>query len=125
MSARTQRSSQERQARSRAAQFLANEPFLRGSLVLRLRTCGKPYCRCQKGQKHPALYLYTRAGDRQVCTYIPRALQDTVRRWVENGQRVKRLVEEVGRHNFETLLEQKQQLLNQKRRASTKGDPAP
>jgi hypothetical protein len=93
--------------------------------VLRLRTCGKPYCRCQKGQKHPALYLYTRSGDRQVCTYIPRALHDTVRRWVENGQRVKRLVHEVGRHNFETLLEQKQQLLNPKRRASAEGDPAP
>ena len=60
MTSRTQRSRQERQARSRAAQLLANEPLLRGTLVLRLRSCGKSYCRCQRGQKHPALYLYTR-----------------------------------------------------------------
>jgi len=124
MSSRTQRSSEERQARSRAAQFLVNEPFLRGTLVLRMRTCGKPYCRCQKGQKHPTLYLYTRSSKRQVCTYIPKALHETVRRWVDNGRRIKRLVDQVAQHNFETLLEQKQPLLNPKRRTA-KEDSVP
>ena len=55
MISRTHYSVQERDTRSRAAQLLANQPFLRGSLVLRYRTCGKSYCRCQRGQKHPAL----------------------------------------------------------------------
>ena len=59
MLSRTHYSAQERDTRSRAAQLLANQPFVRGSLVLRYRTCGKSYCRCQRGQKHPALYLYT------------------------------------------------------------------
>ena len=83
MTPRSQRSPQERDARSRAVQLLADQPLLRGSLVLQHRSCGKPYCRCQKGQKHPALYLHTRSGDRRVRIYIPPALHDTARRWVE------------------------------------------
>jgi len=43
MISRTHYSVQKRDARSRAAQLLANQPFLRGSLVLRYRTCGKSY----------------------------------------------------------------------------------
>jgi hypothetical protein len=111
MTSRTHRSSQERDARSRAAQFLANEPFLRGTLVLRHRSCGKSYCRCQQGQKHPALYLYTRHGGQPICTYIPRALHDTVRQWVDNGRRVKRLLDDVSQHNLQDLLRRKQPLL--------------
>jgi Family of unknown function (DUF6788) len=110
MTSRTQRPSQERQARSRAAQILANEPLLRGSLVLRYRSCGKPYCRCQRGQKHPALYLYTRSEGKQIATYIPKALHDTVRQAVQAGRRVKRLLEEISQHNLQTLVQQKQSL---------------
>ncbi len=110
MTSRTQRSSPERQARSRAAQILANEPFLRGSLVLRYRSCGKPYCRCQRGQKHPALYLYTRSEGKQIGTYIPKALHDPVRQAVQAGRRVKRLLEEISQHNLQDLVQQKQSL---------------
>jgi hypothetical protein len=114
MISRTQHSVQERDTRSRAAQLLANQPFLRGNLVLRYRSCGKSYCRCQRGQRHPALYLYTRSAKKQVCTYIPRALHETVRQWVENGRRVKRLVDQVSQQNLQTLLERKQPLLRRK-----------
>jgi hypothetical protein len=117
MSARNQRSISERHARSRAAQLLANEPFLRGSLTVRYRTCGKSYCRCQKGQKHPALYLHIRNGDRWLQTYIPKALHDTARQWVETGQRIKRLVDRVSQHNLQVLLERKEPLLTRKDRS--------
>jgi hypothetical protein len=114
MSARSQRSFSERDARSRAAQLLANQPFLRGTLALHYRSCGKAYCRCQKGQKHPALYLQIRHGDRWIRTYIPKALHETVRQWVENGRRVKRLVDQVSQHNLQALLERKEALLTRK-----------
>jgi hypothetical protein len=114
MTPRSQRSPQERDARSRAVQILADKPLLRGSLVLQHRSCGKPYCRCQKGQKHPALYLHTRSGDRRVRIYIPPALHDTARRWVDNGRRVKRLVDRVSEHHFQALLEQKREILARK-----------
>jgi Family of unknown function (DUF6788) len=124
MNSRTQRSSQERQARSRAAQLLANEPLLRGTLVLRLRSCGKSYCRCQRGQKHPALYLYTRSGGQQVGTYIPKALHHAVRQAVDNGRRVKRLLDQVAQENLQALRQQKQALSRRKDRAAAE-DPAP
>ena len=114
MTSRTQRSGQERQARSRAAQLLANEPLLRGTLVLRLRSCGKSYCRCQRGQKHPALYLYTRSGGRQIGTYIPKALHQTVRQAVDNGRRVRRLLDQVSQENLRALVQQKQALSRRK-----------
>ena len=124
MTPRSQRSPQERDARSRAVQLLADKPLLRGSLVLQHRSCGKPYCRCQKGQKHPALYLHTRSGDRRVRIYIPPALHDTARRWVDNGRRVQRLVDRVSEHHFQALLEQKRELFARKGRPRSEA-PAP
>ena len=124
MTPRSQRSPQERDARSRAVQLLADKPLLRGSLVLQHRSCGKPYCRCQKGQKHPALYLHTRSGDRRVRIYIPPALHDTARRWVNNGRRVKRLVDRVSEHHFQALLEQKREVFAGKGRPRSEA-PAP
>jgi hypothetical protein len=124
MTPRSHRSPQERDARSRAVQILADKPLLRGSLVLQHRSCGKPYCRCQKGQKHPALYLHTRSGDRRVRIYIPPALHDTARRWVDNGRRVKRLVDRISEHHLQALLEQKRAIFARKRRPRSEA-PAP
>lgn len=110
MSPRTQRSPQERERRSRAVQLLADKPLLRGSLLLQYRSCGKSYCRCQRGQKHPALYLYTRSGGQRFRTYIPPALHDTVRTWIETGRQIDQLIERVSEDNLQSLLKRKQEL---------------
>lgn len=124
MTPHSHRSLQERDARSRAVQLLADKPLLRGSLVLQHRSCGKPYCRCQKGQKHPALYLHTRSGDQRVRIYIPSALHDTARQWVDNGRRVKRWVDRISEHHLQALLEQKRKLFTRKHPPPAE-DPAP
>jgi hypothetical protein len=123
MTLRSHRSPQERDARSHAVQILADKPLLRGSLVLQHRSCGKPYCRCQKGQKHPALYLHTRSGDRRVRIYIPPALHDTARQWVDNGRRLKRLIDRVSEHHLQALLGQKQEILARRRTPSEAPTP--
>jgi hypothetical protein len=123
MTSRCRRSAQERDDRSRAIQILADKPLIRGSLVLQHRSCGKSYCRCQKGLKHPALYLHTRSGNQRVRIYIPPALHETARRWVDNGRRVRRLVQRVSEHQLQALLEQKQQILARRHRGSE--GPAP
>jgi len=123
MTPRSERSFQERDDRSRAAQILAGRPLIRGSLVLQHRSCGKSYCHCREGQKHPALYLHTRSGDRRVRIYIPPALHETARRWVDNDRRVKCLVQRVSEHHLRALLEQKQQILARRRRGAE--GPAP
>lgn len=123
MTPRSHRPPEERHDRSRAVQILADRPLIRGSLVLQHRSCGKSYCRCRKGQKHPALYLHARSGDQRVRIYIPPALHDTARRWVANGRRVRRLVQRVSEYHLRALLEQKQQILARRRRGAE--GPAP
>jgi hypothetical protein len=115
---RTQRSPQERHARSQVTQRLVSEALLRGSLVLMQRSCGKKNCRCQQGKKHPALYLAIRSGGRRTMIYIPAALEEMVRRWVETGQEVDGLVDAISQHCLQSLLDQKQKVLARKRKES-------
>ena len=116
MPPRSQRSPEERHARSQAVQRVADEPLLRGSLVRMLRTCGKRNCRCQQGEKHPALYLAIRSGKRRKMIYIPPGLEDAVRQWVDAAQEVDGLLDLVSQHCLETFLEEKKDVLGQKRK---------
>jgi len=113
---RTQRSPQERDARSQAVQRVADQALLRGSLVRMERTCGKKNCRCQQGQKHPALCLAIRWGNQRKMIYIPRDLEDTVRRWVETGHEVDGLLDAISQQCLETLLAKKKESLVRKRK---------
>lgn len=109
MPSRSRRSPKERDARSRAVRQVAKNPLLRGSLVVMRRKCGKPGCHCQTGEKHPSLYLAVRAGKKRTMIYIPPALEDTVRQWVQNGKQVDELLDFVSQQCLDQLLEQKQQ----------------
>ena len=53
---------QERQCRSELAKLLSQYGILRGSPLRRQRVCGKPNCRCTRGQKHESLYLLVSEG---------------------------------------------------------------
>jgi hypothetical protein len=119
MNHRTHRPAAERQARSRLAQLIGQESFLRGSLVERARPCGKPNCRCQRGQLHRSLYLATRYNGRRALLYIPRALEQTVRLWVHNGCSLSRQLQDLNQLQLEQLLQCKQQLSQQRTKAKT------
>ncbi len=119
MSQRSQRSATERQARSRLAQLISQQPFLRGSLVERVRPCGKPTCRCQRGQLHRSLYLACRHQGQQVLLYIPRALEETVRQWVHNGRCLRQQLQDLHQLQLDQLLQRKQQLSQQRAKAKT------
>jgi len=122
MSQRSQRPFPERHARSQLAQLITQQPFLRGSLVERARSCGKPTCRCRQGHLHRSLYLATRHEGRRALLYIPRALEQTVRLWVQNGSSLCRQVQDLHQLQLDGLLQSKQQLSG--RRAETKSEPA-
>ena len=100
----------ERAARSKLAQLISEQPFLRGSLQQRARSCGKPACRCSKGQLHRSLYLATRHNNRRVLLYVPRALEDAVRLWVANGRRLSQQLQDLHQIQLDQLLQRKQQL---------------
>lgn len=99
---RSKMSEEEREARSRVRQLLGKE-MLRGTLVERARVCGKPNCRCTRGERHVSLYL-TRSKDGRVEQFhIPAGKEDEVRLAVENWRRVKGLMEETSSLCWERL----------------------
>jgi hypothetical protein len=59
--------------------------MVQGGLSETTRTCGKPGCRCQQGQRHgPHLYLTFRTPDeRSSALYVPRSAEAEVRRAVQ------------------------------------------
>jgi hypothetical protein len=129
MKPRSQRSAQERNVRSRAVRRVADEPLLRGSLVQMHRTCGKEGCHCQQGEKHPALYLALRDQGRRRMVYIPPALEETVRTWVQNARDVDELLDLISAHSYQELLQKKTHVLGSsrksRRRTAPKKRPSP
>lgn len=104
---RAELSATERGLRSRIAQMVSGERFLRGTLSQRSSKCGKPNCRCADGEGHTSLYLVqSQAGKlRQIC--IPKALQDPVRQAVTEFQELQRLVNEVSELEWKRFLARK------------------
>ena len=97
----------ERELRSQLAKLTHVVPFVRGTLSVRMTTCGNPRCRCAKGQKHRAVYLLHHQGGKLQQMFIPQRLEAQVREWVANYHRVKELLEEVSELAHGKLREQK------------------
>lgn len=71
-------------------------PWIEGSLVSTSRFCGKKNCACHHGgSKHPVLYVTWKERGKTVSLYIPRKLENDVRRWVQNYRKLKELTREV------------------------------
>ena len=104
---RAKLSAAERNFRSEVARLTLNRWFLRGSLSERLGKCGKPNCRCTRGQLHKSLYLVqSQSGKlRQIC--VPQAWQERVRRAVDDSHKMQELIEEVSELEWTRLKERK------------------
>ena len=85
----------ERDQRSRLAQLAHATGLLRGTLAVRERACGKSNCKCAKGEKHVSLYLVASYEGRVRQLFIPKDWEPQVRRWVEQYQEARKLLEEV------------------------------
>ncbi len=79
--------------------FVESFPVLAGSLVKQYVVCGKPGCRCLRGQKHgPLFYLYWKEQGRSRSLYVPRRKVPALRRQIQNYRRLqKELARLVGR----------------------------
>jgi hypothetical protein len=90
-------SAQERHSRSALARLVTQRGLLRGNLLERRRVCGKPHCKCTRGELHPNLYLVFSDGGKLRQLFIPKTWESRVRRWVQDYHEVRRLLEEVSR----------------------------
>ena len=105
---RSQLSNRERLRRSRLAQIIHAARFLRGTLALRNISCGKPGCRCARGELHACLYLVRRKGGRLRQLFVPRQWEERVREAVKNHQEMERLIEELSDLEWKRLKERKE-----------------
>lgn len=83
----------ERKIRSRLISLLRSDGILRGNLVTLKNTCGKPNCRCQRGEKHESLYLVQSRQGKTYMRYIPQSWHQRVQAWVKRYQEVQQLLE--------------------------------
>jgi hypothetical protein len=93
----------ERELRSQLARLVHGSGLIRGTLAVRERTCGKPGCKCTRGEKHVSLYLVAAYEGKSRQVFIPSALEQSVRLWVANYQKVRDLLEEISRLQYERI----------------------
>ena len=92
---RSQMSSREREFRSKLAKLIHETGLVRGNLSVRERTCGKPNCKCTRGEKHASLYLVFSEEGKFRQIFVPKALEEEVRAWVTNHKEARGLLEEI------------------------------
>jgi len=99
-------STEELQARrARLARSLPTlEAVLHGALLIQRRRCGKPGCRCTRGELHgPYVFLTVRRRAGRRLLYIPEALAAAVRRRVALTARIEATLAEISAINLELL----------------------
>ena len=81
------------------------QEILRGSLLERYVTCGKPGCKCARGERHgPVWYLsVTLKADQTVGMQVPAEQLELVRGWLENYRQLKQSLETICEINWELL----------------------
>ena len=105
--AKSAMSKEERELRSRAGQILSGAGLIHGNLSTRLQKCGKPNCRCNRGERHELFVLVVRQGGKTVQVPIPRRLVPQVRRWVEQEKDLQEMLRRISDLQTERIRELK------------------
>jgi hypothetical protein len=100
---RARMSPEERHLRSQLVQLLSSVGFMRATLNPRQKVCGKPGCRCARGEKHFALYVVASEDGKPRQLFVPRTLEPQARQWVASYQRIRELLEELSRLYWDKL----------------------
>jgi hypothetical protein len=85
----------ERDFRSRLTQLISGGGFMRGTLTVREKVCGKSTCKCSRGEKHKTLYLVSSKDGKLRQLFVPRSQEGKVRKWLEQYRQVEEWLEEI------------------------------
>lgn len=85
----------ERDSRSRLTQIISTNAIVRGTLVSRERACGKPNCKCARGEKHVGLYLIASKDGKLRQLFVPQSYEAKVRKWLEQFKDAENLLEQI------------------------------
>lgn len=94
----------ERKARSRATQLIHDKPLIVGGLVEMANTCGKPNCKCTKGEKHKSWCVSLRHKGKRKMIHIPRACEEEVFEGVKSYQELWEQIGIISDANLERII---------------------
>lgn len=97
----------QRRARSKLARIIHGRVFICGSLVTLSRLCGKPGCKCTKGEKHVSLALSVRFRGKRKMIHVPKRMEKDVQKMVARHKEIKRLLDAVSQDEVERFLGKK------------------
>jgi len=100
---RASMAAKERRFRSQLAQLIDQRGLIRGSLLVRRRRCGKPNCKCARGDGHQSLYLAISQAGRTRQLFVPKEYHAAVRQWVADYHQAQELMEEISRLYWEKV----------------------
>lgn len=98
-------SEKESGCRSRLAQMIHDKDIVLGSLVEMKRKCGKPNCKCVKGQKHVSLYLSCRYKGKRKMICLPKAAEKRAKEAYGRYRTMQRMLAVISTASIERLLE--------------------
>ena len=83
--------------------------ILRGSLMERYLTCGKPGCKCTRGERHGPVWYLSVSLDQahRTGSTVPSHQVERVRRWIENYHHLKERLDKISDINRELLRSEK------------------
>lgn len=77
-------------------QLRSLKPFLSGSFTVTGKRCGRPDCQCAKqGPLHQTALLTWKEKKITRSLYIPIAYREEVAAWIEEGKRLKQLLQQI------------------------------
>ena len=85
-------------------------PAALGSLSLRRTRCIRKKCHaCETGEQHPSYVLYCPKNGRRSSLYIPDELAEPIRKALDNGRAIEKLLHESGRQYAQALKREREQ----------------
>lgn len=85
-------------------------PAALGSLSLRRTRCIRTKCHaCETGEQHPSYVLYCPKNGRRSSLYIPDELAEPLRKALDNGKAIEKLLYEAGRLYAQALKREREQ----------------
>ena len=93
----------ERESRSRLKPLIIYEEFLHATPNLRQVSCGRPNCKCRRGEKHSALVLTRCRGGRTEQLHVPKDLEPAVRLLVDRYREIQDHLERISTAAWDRL----------------------
>lgn len=96
-----------RNALSKLHQLINKKRLIRGSLVYLRNKCGKPNCKCARGEKHISLYIRKTVKGKPKMTLIPRAKWEKIKELNDRYKEIQKLLEQISDYEWQHIKEKK------------------